>query len=80
MNRLSLTTRMSLMFMLAVTAVLTVAGVSFNRLSQHHFKMLDQEALNEKLHSTQRSPGGAEEHRSIRRVKARVTGSARGSP
>jgi hypothetical protein len=47
MNRLSLTTRMSLMFMLAVTAVLTVAGVSFNRLSQHHFKMLDQEALNE---------------------------------
>jgi len=57
MNRLSLTTRMSLMFMLAVTAVLTVAGVSFNRLSQHHFKMLDQEALNEKLHSTQRILG-----------------------
>lgn len=57
MNRLSLTTRMSLMFMLAVTAVLTVAGVSFNHLSQHHFKMLDQEALNEKLHSTQRILG-----------------------
>lgn len=57
MNRLSLTTRMSLMFMLAVTAVLTVAGVSFNRLSQHHFKMLDQEALNEKLNSTQRILG-----------------------
>jgi two-component system heavy metal sensor histidine kinase CusS len=48
---------MSLMFMLAVTAVLTVAGVSFNHLSQHHFKMLDQEALNEKLHSTQRILG-----------------------
>ncbi|WP_028622288.1 heavy metal sensor histidine kinase [Pseudomonas sp. Ant30-3] len=57
MNRLSLTTRMSLMFMLAVTAVLTVAGVSFNHLSRHHFKMLDQQALNEKLHSTQRMLG-----------------------
>src|SRR3990167_3362025 len=54
MKRMSLTTRMSLMFMLAVTAVLTVAGLSFNNLSRHHFKMLDQQALNEKLHSTQR--------------------------
>lgn len=51
---MSLTTRMSLMFMLAVTAVLTVAGLSFNNLSRHHFKMLDQQALNEKLQSTQR--------------------------
>lgn len=57
MNRLSLTTRMSLMFMLAVTAVLTVAGLSFNNLSRHHFIMLDQQALNEKLHSTQRILG-----------------------
>jgi two-component system heavy metal sensor histidine kinase CusS len=48
---------MSLMFMLAVTAVLTVAGLSFNNLSRHHFKMLDQQALNEKLHSTQRILG-----------------------
>ncbi|NNB43266.1 heavy metal sensor histidine kinase [Pseudomonas chlororaphis] len=54
MTRMSLTTRMSLMFMLAVTAVLTVAGLSFNNLSRHHFKMLDQQALNEKLQSTQR--------------------------
>ncbi|MFJ7110616.1 heavy metal sensor histidine kinase [Pseudomonas sp. NPDC098740] len=54
MNRMSLTARMSLMFMLAVTAVLTVAGLSFNNLSRHHFKMLDQQALNEKLNSTQR--------------------------
>ncbi|WP_458737023.1 heavy metal sensor histidine kinase [Pseudomonas chlororaphis] len=54
MKRMSLTTRMSLMFMLAVTAVLTVAGLSFNNLSRHHFKMLDQQALNEKLQSTQR--------------------------
>lgn len=57
MNRLSLTTRMSLMFMLAVTAVLTVAGLGFNNLSRHHFIMLDQQALNEKLHSTQRILG-----------------------
>ncbi|VVO27066.1 heavy metal sensor histidine kinase [Pseudomonas fluorescens] len=57
MNRLSLTTRLSLMFMLAVTAVLTVAGLSFNNLSRHHFIMLDQQALNEKLHSTQRILG-----------------------
>ncbi len=57
MNRLSLTTRMSLMFMLAVTAVLTVAGLSFNHLSQHHFTMLDQQALTEKLESTQRILG-----------------------
>lgn len=54
MKRMSLTSRMSLMFMLAVTAVLTIAGLSFNNLSQHHFKMLDQQALSEKLHSTQR--------------------------
>ncbi|NQD94008.1 HAMP domain-containing protein, partial [Pseudomonas sp. CrR25] len=53
MNRLSLTARMSLMFMLAVAAVLTVAALSFNRLSQHHFMMLDQQILQEKLESTQ---------------------------
>ena len=57
MNRLSLTTRLSLMFMLSVTVVLTVAGVSFNHLSQRHFKMLDQQTLNEKLSSTQRILG-----------------------
>ncbi|MBA6092876.1 heavy metal sensor histidine kinase [Pseudomonas monteilii] len=54
MKRMSLTTRMSLMFMLAVTAVLTVAGLSFSNLSRHHFKMLDQQALNEKLISSQK--------------------------
>lgn len=53
MKHLSLTTRMSLMFMFAVIAVLTVAGLSFNKLSQHHFKMIDQQTLVEKLESTQ---------------------------
>ncbi|MEB0075601.1 heavy metal sensor histidine kinase [Pseudomonas sp. CCI3.2] len=57
MNRLSLTTRLSLMFMLSVTVVLTVAGMSFNHLSQRHFKMLDQQTLDEKLSSTQRILG-----------------------
>ena len=53
MKHLSLTARMSLMFMLAVTAVLTVAGLSFNHLSQRHFKSLDYQVLVEKLESTQ---------------------------
>ena len=43
--------------MLSVTVVLTVAGVSFNHLSQRHFKMLDQQTLDEKLYSTQRILG-----------------------
>ncbi|SFG69129.1 hypothetical protein SAMN03159297_00915 [Pseudomonas sp. NFACC45] len=34
--------------MTSVIAVLTVAGLSFNMLSQHHFKMLDRQALVEK--------------------------------
>ena len=53
MKHLSLTTRMSLMFMFAVIAVLTVAGLSFNKLSQHHFKMIDRQTLVEKFESTQ---------------------------
>ncbi|MBT8764850.1 heavy metal sensor histidine kinase [Metapseudomonas boanensis] len=53
MRHLSLTARMSLMFMLAVTAVLTVAGLSFNHLSQRHFKSLDRQILVEKLESAQ---------------------------
>ncbi|WP_137820157.1 heavy metal sensor histidine kinase [Pseudomonas sp. 2FG] len=53
MKRLSLTARLSLMFMLAVTAVLTAAGLSFNHLSQLHFKSLDQHTLVEKLQASQ---------------------------
>ncbi|WP_324733801.1 heavy metal sensor histidine kinase [Pseudomonas paeninsulae] len=60
MNRLSLTTRMSLMFMLAVAVVLSVAALSFNRLSQHHFMLLDRQILVEKLESTQAILGGSE--------------------
>ena len=49
MNRLSLTARLSLMFMLAVTSVLAAAGFFFNQLSQHHFDELDSHTLEEKL-------------------------------
>jgi two-component system heavy metal sensor histidine kinase CusS len=45
------------MFMFSVTVVLTIAGVSFNHLSQRHFEMLDQQTLDEKLNSTQRILG-----------------------
>ncbi len=53
MKRMSLTTRLSLLFMLAVTAVLGVAGLTLGSLSQHHFMQLDRQTLSEKLHSTQ---------------------------
>jgi hypothetical protein len=41
MKRLSLTARLSLMFMLAVTGVLAAAGYFFSQLSEHHFDELD---------------------------------------
>lgn len=52
LTRSSLVKRLTLMIMFAVIAVLVVAGISFNMLSQHHFRMLDEQALSEKLEST----------------------------
>ncbi|MCQ4256789.1 heavy metal sensor histidine kinase [Stutzerimonas stutzeri] len=52
MNRLSLTARLSLMFMLAVTGVLGAAGVFFSLLSQHHFDELDRHTLDEKIQAS----------------------------
>lgn len=52
--RLSLTVRISGMFMLVVVAVLSVAGLSFTLLSAHHFRELDDQALYEKLDAVQR--------------------------
>ena len=54
MKHLSLTARMSLMFMSAVIAVLTVAGLSFNMLSQHpvsytHLDVYKRQALGLRL-------------------------------
>jgi len=53
MSRFSMTARMSLLFMFAFTAVLTVAGLSFYQLCKLHFQSRDQQALVEKLQSTQ---------------------------
>lgn len=61
MNRLSLTARLSLMFMLAVTGVLAAAGFFFNQLSQHHFDELDSHTLEEKLHASRRILGGLQD-------------------
>lgn len=52
LSQSSLVKRLTLMIMFAVIAVLVVAGISFNMLSQHHFRMLDEQALFEKLEST----------------------------
>ena len=54
LRHLSLTARMSVMFMSVVVVVLTIAGLSFNLLSQHHFEVLDRQALVEKLESTKK--------------------------
>lgn len=53
MSRLSLTTRLSLLFILAVTSVLALAGLLFNQLSQHHFDELDRQVLADKLAVTE---------------------------
>lgn len=58
-SHLSLTARMSLMFMSAVIAVLVAAGLGFNMLSQHHFKALDRQTLVEKIESTRHILGKA---------------------
>ena len=52
MKQLSLTARLSLMFMLAVTGVLGAAGFFFFQLSQHHFDELDRHTLEDKLQAS----------------------------
>lgn len=52
MKRVSLTARLSLMFMLAVSGVLGAAGLVFHQLSQHHFDELDRQALENKLQAS----------------------------
>lgn len=51
MKRVSLTFRLSMMFVCAVVAVLVVAGLTFDAFSRHHFKALDRQAMTEKLES-----------------------------
>ncbi len=52
MKRLSLTSRLSLLFMLAVVGVLSVAGLAFARLSHAHFAELDHHSLADKLEAS----------------------------
>ena len=59
LSQLSLTARMSLMFMSAVIAVLVLAGLVFNMLSQQHFMDLDRQVLVEKLESARHILGKA---------------------
>ncbi len=56
-RRLSLTTRLSLLFMLALTGVLLAVGLTFNLLSREHFVDLDRHALHDKLQASQRLLG-----------------------
>jgi len=49
MTHISLTSRLSLLFTLAVCGVLVAAGCVFNQFSQRHFDVLDQQMLEEKL-------------------------------
>ncbi|MBV2131625.1 heavy metal sensor histidine kinase [Pseudomonas sp. MAP12] len=53
MQRLSLTARLGLLFMLALTGVLLAAGLTVQHLSRQHFEALDRHALLEKLHASQ---------------------------
>ncbi|NVK42579.1 MAG: heavy metal sensor histidine kinase [Oceanospirillaceae bacterium] len=49
MSRLSLTSRLSLLFALAVLSVLLVTGIVFKQLSVMHFRALDRQELESKL-------------------------------
>jgi len=68
-GRLSLTTRLSLLFMLALTGVLLAAGLTVNLLSREHFLDLDRHALHEKLQASQRLLGGLQRVEQLESVR-----------
>lgn len=72
MMRISLTARLSLLFMLAVTAVLVLAGLSFNHLSQHHFLQLDRQTLAEKLSATRTILGQLDDLQQFDRLRPQL--------
>ena len=72
MMRISLTARLSLLFMLAVTAVLVMAGLSFNHLSQHHFLQLDRQTLAEKLSATRNILGQLDDLQQFDRLRPQL--------
>ena len=72
MMRISLTARLSLLFMLAVTAVLVLAGLSFNHLSQQHFLQLDRQTLAEKLSATRNILGQLDDLQQFDRLRPQL--------
>ncbi len=72
MTQLSLTSRLSLLFMLSVVAVLMVAGLSFNQLSRQHFMQLDRQTLEEKRHATQDILAGCSNEEQFAGLKPRL--------
>lgn len=72
MIRLSLTARLSLMFMLAVTGVLAAAGYFFGQLSEHHFDELDRHTLHEKLEASRRLLTGLDDLEHFERVRPQL--------
>ncbi|WAN10975.1 heavy metal sensor histidine kinase [Stutzerimonas balearica] len=72
MKRLSLTARLSLMFMLAVTGVLAAAGYFFHQLSERHFNELDQHTLHEKLRAGEALLGELQADDDFERLRPRL--------
>ncbi|PAO92917.1 two-component sensor histidine kinase [Stutzerimonas stutzeri] len=72
MIRLSLTARLSLMFMLAVTGVLAAAGYLFHQLSERHFNELDQHTLHEKLRAGEALLGELQADDDFERLRPRL--------
>lgn len=72
MTRLSLTARLSLMFMFAVTGVLAAAGYFFSQLSEHHFDQLDRHSLHEKLEASRRLLGELTDLQDFERVRPQL--------
>ncbi|CEG54413.1 heavy metal sensor histidine kinase [Stutzerimonas kunmingensis] len=55
MGKVSLTSRMAIVFMLVVTVVLTAAAISFNYFCRLHFERKDAQVLNEKAEAVERT-------------------------
>lgn len=55
----SLTARLGLLFMLALTSVLLGAGLAVNHLARQHFMELDSQALHERLEASRRLLSGS---------------------
>ncbi|WP_241508963.1 hypothetical protein [Stutzerimonas zhaodongensis] len=72
MGKVSLTSRMAIVFMLVVTVVLTAAAISFNYFCRLHFERKDAQVLNEKAEAVERTlrSSPAFEQRTASRIDA----------